>query len=300
MSARTPIRLVADTDDDECGFVLYDPQATMGVEQGVGDWDDKRREFAGDGRAVVHVARSLQRSPDNPGTERRIAWLSLDGSIPEELASRALCAVSGSRLQVPSGIVHFCGAFAMRSDGPPALEGERYDTAEIPRGDYRLDIYMAEWREGERERFVEERSRPSDRAMDHRLGILGFLAIALSGLAPFFLAFGHLALPLVSGARLPPHTWMWTAGLLGLLWLAVFALSRTPGQQRLIAAQNARDATELPAIVYVLTRDKLGTKPAFYHEEARESASIGRRYGLTRLRTLARGASPGFEGSSLL
>ena len=49
MSARTPIRLVADTDDDECGFILYDPQATMGVEQGVGDWDDKRRELYGFG-----------------------------------------------------------------------------------------------------------------------------------------------------------------------------------------------------------------------------------------------------------
>ena len=65
-----------------------------------------------------------------------------------------------------------------------------------------------------------------------------------------------------------------------------------PNITRLIAAHNARDAMELPTIVYVLTRDKLGTKPAFYHEEARESASIGRRYGLTNLRSLARGASP--------
>ena len=132
---------------------------------------------------------------------------------------------------------------------------------------------MAEWFAGEFERFVEERSRPSDRAMDHHLGNLGFVAIALSGLAPFFLAFGHLALPLISDVHLPPHSWIWTVGLLGLLWLVIFALSRTPGQQRLIAARDARDAMELPSIVYVLTRNKLGSKPAFYHEDARESST---------------------------
>lgn len=272
-------RLIADTDDDERGFVLYDPQAVGSLEPGIGDWDEKRRMLAGDGRAAVHAAMAEFQSPDHPGTERRIAWLTLDEPLPDEVSERAMRVVEGSRLQVPSGDLYFCGAFAARHDGAPEQAGECFDETEIPPGDYRLDIYLADWRPDERERFVEKHTHSGDSAVEHRLGCLGLAAVCLTGFVPVALVLGYLVPPLL-GLTLHPDAWLWTLGGLGILWITLFLLNMTPSQRRLIAARRARDGMGLPIVIYSLTTEPPGERPAFYHEEARDSVEIRRRYGL--------------------
>ena len=275
-----PIELIADTDDDEQGYVLYDPAAVDGEEPGLGGWQDKRETLSLDGRAAVHVGDGGLQSHENPGSERRVAWVCVDEDLPDELADRARLVVEGSRLQVPSGKLYWAGAFAVRPDGPPAWEGERYGEAEIPPGDYHLDIYLAEWRDGEQERFVAQHSSPTDRALEHHLGCLGLFNVAATLIAPIVLLVGYVVLPLVSHTALHPDGWKWTLFALGALWISLFLLGRSPGQKRLIAARHARDAKGLPAVVYALSREEPGDRPAFYHEAARESRTVRKRYRL--------------------
>lgn len=275
-----PIQLIADVDDDEQGYVLYDPAAVEGEKPGFGGWEDKRETLSLDGRAAVHVGDGGLQSHDNPGTERRVAWVCVDEDLPAELADRARLVVEGARLQVPSGKLYWAGAFAVRPDGPPEWDGETYAQAEIPPGDYHLDIYLADWRDGEPERFVEQHSTPMDRTIEHHLGCLGLLSSVVTLIAPIVLLVGYVILPLVSHTTLHPDGWKWTLFALGGLWLSLFLFGRSPGQKRLIAARRARDAKGLPSVIYVLTHDEPGDRPAFYHEEAPDSRAIRRRYDL--------------------
>ncbi len=265
-----PIRLICDAEDNRRAFVLYDP-AAIGDARGDTLDPEASRELVRNGRAVIHVGRGGNQSPDNPGAERRIAWVCVDEPLPEELADRCEKVVSGSRLQVPSGKLYFSSAYAMRGDGPPERPGLLFGTADIEPGDYHLDVYLADWADGEREEFVRERTRPSDLIAEHRLGCLAWFALATGVVVPVGLLFLYFGLPAVGSYEPVPHLWLYALTALTVIWMTVFAWGQAPSQQRIIAAREARRAMNLPAPVYVLESREPGDRPAM-HREATDRA----------------------------
>ena len=261
-----PIRLISDAEDDHCTFALYDPEA-LGDVHGKDIDRDLTTELVSEGRACVHIGRGGNQSPDNPGTERRVAWICVDEPLPEEVAVRVTRVVESSRLQVPSGKLYFASVYALNGSEPPEREGLLHGEAEIPPGDYHLEIHLADWGEDERERFVEERVEPSDLVAEHRLGCLAWIALALSLIVPVVLLLLYVGMPLFK-VGYEPVPWLWAYLIVpwGAVWAAVFAWGKAPSQRRIIAAREARRAMNLPAPVYVLERREPGEAAAFHRE----------------------------------
>ena len=183
----------------------------------------------------------------------------LDETPETELCERAVSALDGAALRVPSGKLTVDGVEFLCRAGETRLHSEG-KSIEIPAGDYEVQVYnLMPWKSRHRARVIAERTTKADRIVAKIVGAYTWLGV-LSILATLLAASAALTVCLISGWW-PALVVIGVALLVDLLvlggfWVLDIASRWAPILKRASELDLAFDA-ENPDVV-VLLRHRIG------------------------------------------